>query len=45
MGVQASSPLKEEAFTSTSNGLGRIVNLNCLFLSPLIRMNKNPIRT
>jgi hypothetical protein len=45
MGVQASSPLNEEALTPTSNGIAKIVNLNCLFLSPPIKMNKNLIGT
>jgi hypothetical protein len=38
-------PLGEKIIAPISNGLGRITNLNCLFLPPLIKMGKSPIRT
>jgi hypothetical protein len=36
-------PLHEEAYVPTSNGLRRIMNLNCSLLSPLIKMGKSPL--
>jgi hypothetical protein len=44
MGVHTLPPLKEKAPMPTSNGNGRVVNLNCLFLSPLIRMGESLTR-
>jgi hypothetical protein len=37
--------LGEKNLAPISNGLGRITNLNCLFLPPSIKMGKSPIRT
>jgi len=45
IGLCTLPPLKEKAHTPTSNGHGRVVNLNCSFLSPLIRMGKSLTRT
>jgi hypothetical protein len=38
-------PLGEKAPAPISSGRGRIVNLKCLFLSLLIRMDESPTRT
>jgi hypothetical protein len=38
-------PLREEAHVPTSNELERIVNLNCLFLLPPIRIGESSIKT
>jgi hypothetical protein len=39
------SPLGEEALAPTSNEPKRIMNLNCLFLFPPIRMGESLIKT
>jgi hypothetical protein len=44
-GVCTTPPLEEKVPMSISNGLGRIVNLNYLFLLFLIRMGESPIGT
>jgi len=38
------SPLGEEVLAPISNGLRRIMNLNCSFLLHPIRMGKSPTR-
>ncbi len=45
MGVSTLPLLKGKAHMPTSNGHGKVVNLNCSFLSPLIRMGENLKRT
>lgn len=45
MGVHTPSPLREEAITLALDGFRKIVNLNCSFLLPPIRMSKSPIGT
>jgi hypothetical protein len=44
-GVCMPLPLREKDFALTSNWPGRIVNLNCSFLSFAIRMGKSSTRT
>jgi hypothetical protein len=44
-GGSTSLPLKEKTFVPTLNGLGRIMNLSYLFLSPLIKMNESLTKT
>jgi hypothetical protein len=44
-GVCILLPLKEKALMPTSSGFKRIVNLNCLFLLLLIKMNESLKRT
>jgi hypothetical protein len=45
IGVCTPLPLREKAFAPTSNGLTRIVYLNCFFLSLPIRTSASPTKT
>jgi len=45
IGIRTPLPLREEAFMPTSNGLTRIVNLNCLLLSFPTKTSASPTRT
>jgi hypothetical protein len=45
MGVHTPSPWREEAIALTLDGSRKMVNLNCSFLLPPIRMSKSLIRT